>query len=152
MLKHISDTYEIIEKIGAGNSGEVYKAYHKNLKKYVVLKKIRAEIKDVLNNRAEADVLKNLHHPCLPQVFDFLEADGDVYTVFQKLKNHTVGFRSFIKTSTYSKLTFEYHHLSEFRRGGNKLNRPPHEADIAEQLQHTINSGGAKFDYFSADE
>ena len=26
MLKHISDTYEIIEKIGAGNSGEVYKA------------------------------------------------------------------------------------------------------------------------------
>ena len=40
--------YEIIEKIGAGNSGEVYKAYHKNLKKYVVLKKIRAEIKDCL--------------------------------------------------------------------------------------------------------
>ena len=85
MLKHISDTYEIIEKIGAGNSGEVYKAYHKNLKKYVVLKKIRAELKDVLNNRAEADVLKNLHHPCLPQVFDFLEADGDVYTVIRNI-------------------------------------------------------------------
>lgn len=32
------------------------------------------------------------------------------------------------------------------------MNRPPHEADIAEQLQHTINSGGAKFDYFSPDE
>ena len=63
------------------------------------------------------------------------------YTELPKLKNQTVGFRSFIKTSTYSKLTFEYHHLSEFRRGGNKLNRPPHEADIAEQLQHTINSG-----------
>ena len=28
----------------------------------------------------------------------------------------------------------------------------PAEADIAEQLQHTINSGGAKFDYFSPDE
>ena len=68
MLKHISDTYEIIEKIGAGNSGEVYKAYHKNLKKYVVLKKIRAEIKDVLNNRAEADVLKNLHHLSAPGI------------------------------------------------------------------------------------
>lgn len=78
--------------------------------------------------------------------------DGDGYTELPKLKNQTVGFRSFIKTSTYSKLTFEYHHLSEFRRGGNKLNRPPHEADIAEQLQHTINSGGAKFDYFSPDE
>ena len=80
------------------------------------------------------------------------DSDGDGYTELPKLKNQTVGFRSFIKTSTYSKLTFEYHHLSEFRRGGNKLNRPPHEADIAEQLQHTINSGGAKFDYFSPNE
>ena len=51
--------------------------------------------------------------------------DGDGYTELPKLKNQTVGFRSFIKTSTYSKLTFEYHHLSEFRRGGNKLNRLP---------------------------
>ena len=76
MLSHLSETYEIIGKIGAGNSGEIYKAYHKNLKKYVVLKKIRTEIKDVLNNRAEADVLKNLRHSCLPQVFDFLEASG----------------------------------------------------------------------------
>ena len=39
MLKHISDTYEIIEKIGAGNSGEVYKAYHKNLKKYWMIER-----------------------------------------------------------------------------------------------------------------
>ena len=56
------------------------------------------------------------------------------------------------KTSTYSKLTFEYHHLQEFRRGGNLLNRPPHEADIAEQIQHSINGGGLKFDYFAPNE
>ena len=98
MLKHISDTYEIIEKIGAGNSGEVYKAYHKNLKKYVVLKKIRAELKDVLNNRAEADVLKNLHHPCLPQVFDFLEADGDVYTVMDYIPGNS--FKEYLDAGT----------------------------------------------------
>lgn len=78
--------------------------------------------------------------------------DGDGYTELPKLKNQTVGFRSFLKTSNYSRLTFEYHHLQEFRRGGNLLNRPPHEADIAEQLQHSINSGGVKFDYFSPDE
>lgn len=98
MLKHISDTYEIIEKIGVGNSGEVYKAYHKNLKKYVVLKKIRAELKDVLNNRAEADVLKNLHHPCLPQVFDFLEADGDVYTVMDYIPGNS--FKEYLDAGT----------------------------------------------------
>ena len=49
-------------------------------------------------------------------------------------------------------MTFEYHHLQEFRRGGNLLNRPPHEADIAEQIQHSINGGGLKFDYFAPNE
>lgn len=80
------------------------------------------------------------------------DSDGDGFTELPKLKNQTVGFRSFLKTSAYSKLTFEYHHLQEFRRGGDLLNRPPHEANIAEQLRHSINSGGLKFDYFSPDE
>ena len=77
--------------------------------------------------------------------------DGDGYTELPKLKNQTVGFRSYVKTSTYSKLTFEYHHMNEYRRGGNMLDRPPHEADIAEQLEHSIDGGGLKFDLFSTD-
>lgn len=77
--------------------------------------------------------------------------DGDGYTELPKLKSQTVGFRSYLKTGTYSKLTFEYHHMNEFRRGGNLLNRPPHEADIAEQLEHSIDGGGLKFDLFSTD-
>lgn len=81
MLKHIPDTYEIIGKIGSGKSGDVYKAYHKNLRTYVVLKKVKTEIRNLVNNRAEVDVLKNLRHSGLPQVYDFLEVDGDVYTV-----------------------------------------------------------------------
>ena len=47
--------------------------------------------------------------------------DGDGFTELPKLKNQTVGFRSYLKTSTYSKLTFEYHHMQEFRRGGDML-------------------------------
>lgn len=78
--------------------------------------------------------------------------DGDGFTEMPKLHAQTVGFRSFLKTSTYSKLTFEYHHLQEFRRGGDMLNRPPHEANIAEQLQHSIDGGSLKFDYFSPNE
>ncbi len=77
--------------------------------------------------------------------------DGDGFTEIPKLKNQTVGFRSYVKTGTYSKLTFEYHHLEEFRRGGNLLKRPPHEADIAEQLEHSIDGGGLKFDLYSKD-
>lgn len=98
MLSHFSETYEIIGKIGAGNSGEIYKAYHKNLKKYVVLKKIRTEIKDVMNNRTEADVLKNFRHSCLPQVFNFLEVDGDVYTVMDYIPGNS--FKEYLDSGT----------------------------------------------------
>ena len=60
--------------------------------------------------------------------------------------------RSFLKTGTYSRLMVEYHTIHEFRRGGNSMNLPPHEADIAEQVEHDINTGGVKFDYFSPNE
>lgn len=80
--------------------------------------------------------------------FDY---DGDGFTELPTLKNQVAGFRAYVKTGTYSKLTFEYHHMNEFRRGGNLLKRPPHEADIAEQLEHAIDGGGIKFDLFSSD-
>ena len=76
--------------------------------------------------------------------------DGDGYSEIPKIHGQTVGFRSFLKTTT--KLTFEYHHMEEFRRGGDLLNRPPHEANVAEQTEHSINGGGLKYDYFSPNE
>lgn len=42
--------------------------------------------------------------------------------------------------------------MEEFRRGGDLLNRPPHEANVAEQTEHSINGGGLKYDYFSPNE
>lgn len=78
--------------------------------------------------------------------------DGDGFTELPELKSQTVGMRSYIKTRDYSKVTVEYHHLQEHRRGGDQLALPPHEALIAEQLKHSINTGGVKFDLFSPDE
>lgn len=78
--------------------------------------------------------------------------DGDGYSELPKLKSKTAGMRSFLKTGVYSRLTVEYHTIHEFRRGGNLMDRPPHEADIAEQVEHDINTGGVKFDYFSPNE
>ncbi|MFR1236696.1 MAG: TonB-dependent receptor [Barnesiella sp.] len=80
--------------------------------------------------------------------FDY---DKDGFSELPKLKNQTVGFRAYVKTGIYSKLTFEYHHMEEYRRGGNLLDRPPHEADITEQTEHSIDGGGLKFDYYSPD-
>lgn len=75
-------TYTILGVIGKGGGGTVYKAYHKRLKKEVVLKKIHKNLTEI-NARNEADILKNLKSPYLPQVIDFIGHDGDVYTVME---------------------------------------------------------------------
>lgn len=98
MHKYIANTYEIISRIGSGNSGIVYKARHMNLDKYVVLKKIKTDIKDIVNNRAEVDVLKNLKHACLPQVLDFVEDDGDIYTVMEFISGNS--FKQYLDAGT----------------------------------------------------
>lgn len=83
---------------------------------------------------------------------DGYDANGDGYTELPYINAQTLGTRTYLKTGTYSRLTAEYHHLNEERRGGNNLDLPPHDADIAEQVRHSINTGGLKFDYFSPDQ
>jgi len=80
-LEKLSETYEIIGKIGSGGGGTIYKAIHKRLNKEVVIKKIHEEIMGVIDSSAEANILKNLRHSYLPQVLDLLILDGKVYTV-----------------------------------------------------------------------
>ncbi len=83
---------------------------------------------------------------------DAWNANGDGFTELSAISGQTMGFRGYLKTGLYSKLTAEYHHLQEFRRGGDNLDLPPHEAMIAEQTEHGINTGGLKFDWFSKDQ
>ena len=83
---------------------------------------------------------------------DAWDANGDGFTELSRISGQTLGFRGYVKTGLYSKLTAEYHHLQEFRRGGDNLDLPPHEAMIAEQTRHGINTGGLKFDWFSKDQ
>ena len=76
-----ADTYTVLGKLGEGSGGVVYKAYHKRLKKEVVIKKLRKKSVDMQMNRQEVDILKNLNHMYLPQVLDFLTEGNDIYTV-----------------------------------------------------------------------
>ena len=82
---------------------------------------------------------------------DGYDQDGDGFTELPTLKNRSMGFRSFLKTGDYSRITLEYHNMHEFRRGGDRLDRPAHEAYITEQAEHYINGGGLKYDQSSAD-
>lgn len=80
------------------------------------------------------------------------DRDNDGYSDIPYLNSTTVGFRSYFKTSDYSKITAEYHHTSEFRRGGYGIDSlQPHESPLTEQLKHNIDAATAKWDMYTAD-
>lgn len=83
---------------------------------------------------------------------DGVDMDEDGFTELPLLKNRSLGFRSFLKTGVYSRLTLEYRNLHEFRRGGDQLKLQPFESYITEQVEHYINSGSLNFDRYSADQ
>lgn len=88
----LNSTYEIREQIGAGGGGTIYKAYHKRLQKDVVLKKIHQSSG---RNEDEKEILKNLKHSYLPQVYDFLDAEDGVYTIIDYIPGQS--FEKFTK-------------------------------------------------------
>ena len=80
------------------------------------------------------------------------DRDNDGYSDIPHLNSTTVGFRSYFKTSDYSKITAEYHHTTEFRRGGYGIDSlQPHESPLTEQLKHNIDAATAKWDMYTVD-
>lgn len=90
MNKVIAGLYEIEQQIGAGGGGIVYLGRHIRLEKTVVLKADKRTLragKDIL--RREVDMLKGLSHTYIPQVYDFVEEDGVVYTVMDYIEGES---------------------------------------------------------------
>ena len=91
----IDNTYQIIQMIGSGGTGSVYLAYHLRLEKYVVVKKIKDNFVGRINVRTEVDILKQLKHTYLPQVYDFIQRGNQVYTVMDYIEGNDL--ESYIK-------------------------------------------------------
>ena len=79
---------------------------------------------------------------------DGYDRNDDGFTDITRLRSETVGFRAYYKTSAHSRITGEYHHIHDFRRGGDNLDGAPHMSYICEQVDHNIDGGSLKFDYF----
>ncbi|MCR5330114.1 MAG: protein kinase [Lachnospiraceae bacterium] len=89
-IPELARDYEIGERLGEGGYGVVVKAFHKRLRKLVVIKEAKLAVSED-KARAEVDILKNLHHPNLPQVYDFFTANGVSYTVMDYIDGESVG-------------------------------------------------------------
>lgn len=89
--KIIAGLYEIDEKIGAGGGGVVYLGRHTRLHKLVVLKADKRSLSTKEESlRREVDMLKNLRQTYIPQVYDFVQQDGVVYTVMDYIEGESL--------------------------------------------------------------
>jgi outer membrane receptor for ferrienterochelin and colicins len=78
------------------------------------------------------------------------DANGDGFSELSKIKNSTMGLHYTVKPGYKSKITADYFHISELRRGGDAFDKPLHEANIAEATDHKINSGNVAWHLFTA--
>lgn len=79
------------------------------------------------------------------------DANGDSYSEIALLKNITLGSRMFHKLGTKAKISLDFFHIDEERRGGNKFNLPNHEADISEAVAHNLTTAAATFEQYYRD-
>lgn len=72
----LSGRYQLCREIGKGRTGTVYLAFHKELEEYRAVKIVEKSSLEYATFRREALLLKELHHPGIPAVYD-IEEDGE---------------------------------------------------------------------------
>ena len=87
--------YQILEKIGAGGMGQVYKAFHSGTERIVAIKVIlgKGKIDPALIKRFEREVkaAAKLVHSNIITVFDADQADGRIFMVMEYIKGDDLG-------------------------------------------------------------
>ncbi|MGH8585528.1 MAG: serine/threonine protein kinase, partial [Gammaproteobacteria bacterium] len=82
MLNEVVGNYKILDKIGEGGMGEVFKAIDVMLEREVAIKLLRPELAGkseiVARFRKEAVVLAKLNHPNIATLYNFVH-HGDRY-------------------------------------------------------------------------
>jgi outer membrane receptor for ferrienterochelin and colicins len=76
---------------------------------------------------------------------DPFDANGDDFSELSAIENVTLGGQLYQRVGQRGKITADYFHINESRRGGNKFDLPHHEADISESVDHLINSAAINY-------
>jgi Tol biopolymer transport system component len=86
--------YEIVDLLGAGGMGEVYRAHDRKLDRDVALKVLPDDLaaaRDRLERfEREARAVASLSHPNILAIFDYGSADGRTYSVTELLEGATL--------------------------------------------------------------
>jgi eukaryotic-like serine/threonine-protein kinase len=89
--------YEVVDKIGVGGMGEVYRATDTSLKRDVAVKVLPESVASDPDRLArfqrEAEVLASLNHPNIAQIYGLEKADSDTVIVMELIEGPTLADR-----------------------------------------------------------
>ncbi|MBL8793177.1 MAG: serine/threonine protein kinase [Planctomycetia bacterium] len=90
-------TYEVLEEIGRGGTGVVYRARDPRLDRIVALKMVlagfHAGTEELVRFRLEAEVVARLNHPHIVQIHEVGEADGCPFLTLEYLSGGSLAER-----------------------------------------------------------
>jgi len=94
MIGNVVGSYKIVEKIGEGGMGAVFKGIDLMLEREVAIKMLRPELASqpqvVERFRSEAVTLAKLNHPNVATLFSFLRQGEDFFMVMEFVRGETL--------------------------------------------------------------
>jgi len=104
-IPHEKRNYKLIQRVGKGGMGMVYRAIELETGRTVAIKALRDEIKNdktlVKRFLREAETVGCLHHPNIVELYNVVEEDNLFYLVFE-----------FLDGENLDKILDEYEYLS----------------------------------------
>jgi serine/threonine protein kinase len=89
--------YELVQLLGRGGMGVVYKARHEQLRRFVALKMFEPghvpSEREVLRFRTEAEAVARLQHPNIVQIFEIGARDGLPFIALELVEGGTLADR-----------------------------------------------------------
>jgi serine/threonine-protein kinase len=86
--------FEVLEKIGEGGMGQVYRALDTTLDREVALKLLPPDLAEdaerIARLKREAKTLASIHHPRVASLFGLQEADGSTFLVMELVEGPTL--------------------------------------------------------------